>query len=55
MDGYQENCTLFKDSAKGNGVGNYCLIYYLTVMWKLLSGVLAEEMYSHENGWHFSS
>ena len=34
-----------KDTRKGNTADNYELITCLPLMWKLLTGVIAEEMY----------
>ena len=36
-----------KDPGKGNGVENYCPITCLSPMWKLLPGVIAEEIYDY--------
>ena len=36
-----------KDPAKGIEVDNYRTISYLPLMWKLMTGMLAEKMYSH--------
>ena len=36
-----------KDLAKGNAAGNYRPISCLTFMWKLMTGILTEKMYSH--------
>ena len=36
-----------KDPAKGNAFDNYRPIFFLPLMWKLMTGMLAENMYSH--------
>ena len=36
-----------KDSAKGTVVSNYRAITCLPIMWKLLTGIFAEETYDH--------
>ena len=36
-----------KDSAKGTVAGNYRPIACLPLMWKLLTGIFAEEIYDH--------
>ena len=36
-----------KDLAKGSAVDNYRPISYLPLMWKLMTEMLAEKMYSH--------
>ena len=36
-----------KDQAKGNAVDNYRPISFLPLMWKLMNGILAENIYSH--------
>ena len=36
-----------KDSQKGNTVDNYQPTICLQLMWKLLTGVIAEEMYNY--------
>ena len=36
-----------RDSAKGSAVDNYKPISCLPLMWKLMTGMLAEKMYSH--------
>ena len=36
-----------KDMAKGSAVDNYRPISCLPLMWKLMTGMLAEKMYSH--------
>ena len=38
---------LIKDKAKGNAVGNYRPITCLPVMWKVLTGIIAENLYKH--------
>ena len=38
-----------KDPAKGNAVENYRPITCLPLMWKLLTGMIAEEMYTYLN------
>ena len=43
MDDAWLYCTLW-DPRKGNAVENYCPIKCLPLMWKLLTGVIAEEM-----------
>ena len=37
---------LIKDIAKGNAVGNYRPITCLPIMWKVLTGIIAEDLYS---------
>ena len=39
-----------KDIAKGNAVDNYRPISCLPLMWKLLTGIIAETMYGHLEG-----
>ena len=36
-----------KDTAKGSATDNYRPISYLPLMWKLMTGMLAETVYSH--------
>ena len=36
-----------KDTAKGSAIDNYRPISYLPLMWKLMTGMLAETVYSH--------
>ena len=36
-----------KDPRKGNIVEKYCPITYFALMWKLLTGVIAEEIYDY--------
>ena len=36
-----------KDKTKGNAVGNYRPITCLPIMWKVLTGIIAEELYQH--------
>ena len=38
---------LQKDESKGNGGSNYRPITCLPLMWKLLTGVIADHMYAH--------
>ena len=38
---------LQKDKCKGNVASNYRLITCLPLMWKLLTGVIADQMYAH--------
>ena len=38
---------LQKDKSKGNIVSNYRPITCLPLMWKLLSGVIADQIYGH--------
>ena len=38
----------YKDPRKGNAIENYRLITCLSLMWKLLAGVIAGEMYVFE-------
>ena len=42
-------CTVLcqKDPQKGNAADNYRSITCLPLMWKLLTGVIAEEMYNY--------
>ena len=37
-----------KDPKKGSGAGNYRPISCLLLMWKLMAGILVEEMYSRQ-------
>ena len=43
---------VIKDPDKGNSAGSYCPITCLPLMWKLLIGIIAEELYEHleQNG-----
>ena len=34
-----------KDQTKGNAVDNYCPIFCLPLMWKLLTGTISEHLY----------
>ena len=36
-----------KDKSKGNVASNYRPITYLPLMWKLLTGVIADQIYTH--------
>ena len=36
-----------KNKAKGNAVGNYRSIPCLPIMWKVLTGIIAEDLYQH--------
>ena len=38
---------LQKDKSKGNVASNYRPITYLPLMWKLLTGVVADQIYAH--------
>ena len=38
---------LLKDKSKGNEENNYRPIPCLTLMWKLLTGIVADEIYNH--------
>ena len=38
---------LQKDKSKGNGASNYRPINCLPLMWKLLTGVIANQIYAH--------
>ena len=38
---------LIKDKVKGNAVGNYRPITCLPIMWKVLTGMIAEDLYQH--------
>ena len=38
---------LLKDKSKGNELSNYSPITYLSLMWKLITGILADEIYNH--------
>ena len=40
-------CLMLKDKSKGNIVSNYRPITCLPLMWKLLTGIIAEEIYQH--------
>ncbi|XP_047479378.1 uncharacterized protein LOC125032325 [Penaeus chinensis] len=44
---YDRTVLCQKDPAKGNAVGNYRPITCLCLMWKLLTGMIAEEMYTY--------
>ena len=39
---------LLKDKSKGNEVSNYKPITCLPLMWKLLRGIVADEVYNHQ-------
>ena len=41
---------LLKDKSKGNKVSNYRPITCLPLMWKLLTGTAADEIYNHLEG-----
>ena len=47
MDDYGRTVLEVKDSTKGNVPSNYRPITCLPVMWKLLTGVIAETIYQH--------
>ena len=49
MDDTWSYCTVLchKDPRKGNAVENYRPTTYLPLMWKLLTGVIAEEMHDY--------
>ena len=47
MDGYWKNFTLYKKIQKGNFVSNFRPITCLPLIWKLLTGMLAEELHEH--------
>ena len=47
MDGYWKNFNCIKDIQKGNLVSSFRLITYLPLTWKLLTDILAEELYKH--------
>ena len=36
-----------KDPTKGNAVGDYRLIACLDLLWKLLTGIITDELYEH--------
>ena len=36
-----------KDPRRGNAVENYCPVTCLPLVWKLLTGMIAEEMYDY--------
>ena len=38
---------LQKDNSKGNAASNYRPITFLPLMWKLLMGIIADEIYAH--------
>ena len=40
-------CLILKDESKGNGVSNFRPITCLPLMWKILKGIVAEEVYTH--------
>ena len=41
------NVLLLKDKSKGNEVSNYWLITCLPLLWKLITGIVADEIYNH--------
>ena len=41
------NVLLLKDKRKGNEVSNYWLITCLPLLWKLITGIVADEIYNH--------
>ena len=43
----ERTCLILKDKSKGNIASNYPLITCLPLMLKLLTGMIAEEMYQH--------
>ena len=49
-DQWSCNFLCLKDISKGNAVENYRPITCLPLMWKLLTGVIAEEMYGYLEG-----
>ena len=40
-------CLIQKDESKGNDVSNFRPIACFPLMWKLLIGILAEDVYTH--------
>ena len=42
-----KTAVLQKDKSKGNIASNYKPITYLPLMWKLLSGITADQIYGH--------
>ena len=47
MDDTWSYCTLSEGFKKSNAVENYCPITCLPLMWKLLIGMIAEDMYDY--------
>ena len=43
---YERTVLCQKDRTKGNAVDNYQSISYLTLLWKLLTGIFSEHLYS---------
>ena len=43
---YERTVLCQKDRTKGNAVNNYQSISYLTLLWKLLTGIFSEHLYS---------
>ena len=42
-----QTVVLLKDKSKGNKVSNFRLINCLSLMWKLLTGIVADEIHNH--------
>ena len=47
MDGYWEGIALCKGNRKGKTASNFRPITFLPLLWKLLTAVLADELYRH--------
>ena len=45
MDDKGTNCSADQRQAKGNAVENYRPITCLPIMWKVLTGIIAEDLY----------
>ena len=43
---YEQTVLCQKDQTKGNAVSNYCIISCLSLMWKLLIGIICEYLHS---------
>ena len=44
------NVLLLKDKSKRNGLSNYRPITCLPLMWKLITDIVADEIYNHREG-----
>ena len=40
-------CLILKDEKKGNETSNFRRITYLPIIWKVFTGILAEQVYGH--------
>ena len=47
MDGYWKNFTLYKINSKRKLSVKFRLITCLALIWQLLTGILAEDLYEH--------